>query len=406
MPRPFGQSVGWLALGLTLATVLQAAEPPKPRQERRDTTADAATLADGSTVLGEYVDVTPNGGILMIVRRDWAKANQASRIERWEKTEKTVVAPAITKRLQRMETWKRDRETGKIPDDAGAKQLTDWIDKEIERWKRPDAVHASPLMLVKLGRDELRRLDRATKGDARFLRTAWIAKYRDPEDSSREDLMASIAGRGFDLKVLPVPSIDAMLPPASISEQNWQTRRAATELRYDPGLRFISYGGMVNPEPVDGQPADASTVLVAARSAISQLLGENPEDPVQKTFAKVAETGRVGAVVTELIIEPDLASVSVEMTLWVKSPEGGWSRSGSRKVTVAAAEVANQEGNALAQDPQISAVFKIAESLGLGDIGQDLKQKSLNIGAATKKALGQARELASHDLDGLALPVD
>ena len=404
MRRNSGKIAGLVAL--CLASYVQAAEPPKPKHEKRDTTADVVTLADGSAVLGEFADFTADGGILMIVRRDWAKANQAVHLARWEKTEETVVGPAVAKRLERLQLWKRARESGKVPADAGSKQITEWIDKEIERLKSPDAVHASPLMLVKLVKDEVRGFDRATKGDARFLRTAWIAKYRDPEDSTRDDLMTSLEGRGFVLKDLPVPSIDPLLPPSNTSDQNWQTRRAATELLHDSGLRFISFSGVVNPEPASGQPADVSTVMIAAKSALAQLLGENPEDPLPKILVKVADSGRVGAVVTELVIAPDFANVSVEMTLWVRSAEGSWNRSGSRKATVGAGEIGNQEGNALAQDPQVSAVFKLAESLGLGEIGQDLKQKSLNIGAATKKALGQARELANNDLEALALPVD
>ena len=397
---------GPLVLALMLATAALGGEPPTPRQPKRDTTADVVILKDGSAVLGEFSEFTHHGGILMIVRRDWAKTNQAAHLPQWEKAEEGVVMPAIAKRLERMELWKRDRENSKVPDDPGSKRLTEWIGKEVERLKGPEAVHASRLMLVKFGKDEVRGFDQAAKGDSRFLRLAWTANYRDPEDSTRDDLMASLEGRGFVLKQVTLPLIDAMLPPANTTDLNWRTKRAATELLHDSGLRFISFSGVVSPEPAIGQQADVSTLMAAAKSALGQLLGGVPEDQLQTTLAKLAETGRVGAVVTELIIEPDLANVSVEMTLWVRSAEGSWNRSGSRKATAGAIEVGNQEGNALAQDPQVSAIFKVAESLGLGEIGQELKQRSLNVGAATKKALGQARELANDDLEALALPID
>ena len=394
-----------LVFALTLSAAAFGAEPPATKTAKRDTTADVVNLKNGSSVLGEFVESTHNGGMLMIVRRDWAKSQHPSAIDKWEKNESEVVGPAITKRLERMEAWKSDREKAKLPDEPGSKQLSSWIDKEIERLKTPEAAHASPLMLVKLGRDEIRGLDRAPKGSSRFLRLAWLGKYRDPEESTRAELLGSLEGRGFVLKDLAVPSVEGLLPPANVSDQNWLTKRAATELLHDTGLRLISYGGLVTPEPASGQPADLSTLAGTVKSALGQLLGADQEDPLPKALDKLAETGRVGAVVTELNVDPEAGGASVEMTLWVRSPAGGWNRSGSRKATVSAADVGKDEGNAIAQDPQVSAVFKLADSLGLGDLGQELKQKSLNVGAATKKALGQARDLANADLEALALPI-
>jgi hypothetical protein len=47
----------------------------------------------------------------------------------------------------------------------------------------------------------------------------------------------------------------------------------------------------------------------------------------------------------------------------------------------------------------------VVESLGFGPIPADVKQRSLNVGAATQKALGQVRSALLEDLAGLALPV-
>jgi hypothetical protein len=59
----------------------------------------------------------------------------------------------------------------------------------------------------------------------------------------------------------------------------------------------------------------------------------------------------------------------------------------------------------LEADPQIQGAFKVVESLGLGSIPADLKERSLRIGAATEKALGMVRSAFNEDLQALALPV-
>ena len=56
-------------------------------------------------------------------------------------------------------------------------------------------------------------------------------------------------------------------------------------------------------------------------------------------------------------------------------------------------------------DPQVALAFKIVEGLGSGAIDPDLKRRSLGIGAATRKALGETRTAAEADLAALALPV-
>ena len=52
----------------------------------------------------------------------------------------------------------------------------------------------------------------------------------------------------------------------------------------------------------------------------------------------------------------------------------------------------------------MKAIFKTAEDLGL-TIPDEIKNKSLNMGAATQKALANARAAIQPDLDALLLPV-
>ncbi len=61
--------------------------------------------------------------------------------------------------------------------------------------------------------------------------------------------------------------------------------------------------------------------------------------------------------------------------------------------------------DALAEDPQIKGILGLAEGLGLGGIDPDLRQKSLRMGAATREAMGQARDAFEREISRLALPV-
>ena len=105
-----------------------------------------------------------------------------------------------------------------------------------------------------------------------------------------------------------------------------------------------------------------------------------------------------------LEIQPDMSTVTVESTLWVREGQR-WSIFGSRNAVVRPDELGREAGKNLAEDPQVKGAFQIAEMLGLGAVPAEMKERSLRIGAATERALGMARSAFNQDLDQLALPV-
>jgi hypothetical protein len=128
------------------------------------------------------------------------------------------------------------------------------------------------------------------------------------------------------------------------------------------------------------------------------------KDPLLEKLNAVAAKGRAGAVVTGLQIAPDMSNVTVESALWIRVGDK-WAPFGSRTATVRPEELAAEAGKNLEADPQIKSAFKVVESLGLGAIPAELKERSLRIGAATEKALGMARSAFNEDLQSLALPI-
>ncbi len=368
--------------------------------------ADRITLRDGSTVLGVVNATTPGprGSVEFLVRRDWAEKALQAHAKQWDRASAPSLRLAATQRRKRLEAWRRDRAAHA---DAGDRTLQ-WIDQELAR-TAGGAAPKSVLMSVRLPRSEVRELDRRPAGTERLLRLAWLCKLPDPESMPLGELKDSLESRGYALdaggRSQPV-ALDALLPPVPEPEQVWLARRAATELSVDQDLRFIRFQDTVLPDAgTGGLPGGVG--LSTAMSELKRLLEVDQgqqADPLLQKLNAVAQRGRAGAVVTRLQIAPDMSNVTVESTLWIRSGDR-WTPFGSRTATVRPEELGDQAGKGLETDPQIQGAFKIVESLGLGAIPADLKERSLRIGAATEKALALARSAFNEDLQGLALPV-
>ncbi len=381
---------------VTFATgLIGASEPPA----RNETAADWVTLRDGKVVRGEITE--SSAGTSLYVRRAWVRENLPDWAERWEAAESRTARTAQSKRKERLAVWRRER---KPPADNAKDPILIWIDAELARLKDENAWKSSGLMLVKLGRNDAKSVTRVPRERSRWLRLAWTSELSNPEAAEVNDLKRSLEGRGFDLSQnTPVP-IDSLRAPREEPDSRWNLRRAATELSVDPGLRFLRYQGLLLPEPKAGEPlgtVDPSEAIGALR----QLLGENAADPLPAKLRELAARGRNGALVTRLDMAPDFSSVTVEIGLWVRQAGDQWVAAGSRSSRVRPDDLAIDAGKELAADPQVSTAFQVVEALGLGNLSPELKQRSLKTGAATRKALGEARSAAEADLAGLVLPV-
>lgn len=373
----------------TVAIVLGAADP----------VADTVTLRDGSILLGEVVDSVPGGHTTLIIRRAWAREHAAERARRWESAERPVVERARKLLRERLTAWRKERIVE--ADD----RITPWIDRELARLEGVgDGASESPLISVSLGRGEVKSIAKKPKSVDALLRLAWSSGLPEPESMTVDELEPALEGRGFDPSSKSSVALDELLPPRVETDADWRVRRAATEVRNDPGLRFVNHLGITLPEPAPGQPLEPKGAL-AAVSALGSLLGDKPVDPQMESFRMVSARGRIGAVVTKLDIATDMASVSVELALWVRQHSDNWTRAGARSATVRTDDLGPEAGKDLEADPQVKMVFGLVESIGLGGVPPDVKRRSLNVGAATRKALGQARTLAEADLAQLALPL-
>ncbi len=367
-------------------------------------TADAVTLRDGTLVLGEVLDPSSRGKLLMVVRRAWAESELPDRAKTWRAAEAPWMKRARAERLARLEAWRRERSMALGGDAAPEDSILRWLDGEIEHLKRIGPDDDLPrLMMVALDPRDVKSVAKRPNAESRLLRLGWRANFENVETMPANDLKSALEGRNFDVNSNAPVAIDDLLPTPIENETRWRARRAATEVLQDNGLRLIRYQGLVLPEGTPGEAIDATAAL---SGLVGSLLGDQPAiDPLLARLRGFAAKGNVGAVVTSLEMAPDFSSVRVETTLLVRTGPDRWQPAATRASTIRPDQLQPNAGEPLTADPQVKAVFGLFEGLGLAEISPELKQRSLNMGAATQKALGQARTALQHDLDALTLPV-
>ncbi len=382
-----------VSLGLMLVT---AGKPPV------ESAADTVTLRDGQVVLGHLIEPSPRAGsVALVARRAWIEAKLPQWAKRWLAEVEPAERKAEAQRRQRLESWKRERAGKTEPDD----RIDAWIDHELARLKGEAEKPASVLIPVIIAKSDVRSIVRRPKSSQRLLLLGWRAGFASVEEMPLDALKDALEGRGFDLASTVPVSVEHMLPLQPETDVQWIARRAATEVTHDSGLKFIQVQQLLLPEPEPGQPLNAGAALSALPDLVKMLTGE-ATDPMPERLRAVSDRGRVGAIVTKEDLDPNLESVSVEIMLWVRGPGNRWAPFGWRKATVRAADVGQDEGKDLADDPQVQMIFSLAKSLGLGDAGGEVQQKGLQVGAATRKALGQARTAFQEDLARLALSLE
>ena len=245
-----------------------AKSTPRPKGETEaKTVADRIVLRDGKELLGQ-VDESSNDGMLTILaRREMVRKTLPDWATTWEDAEKDANAMAARQRRERLAGWRRERP----PESAPGDRITAWLDRELARSAGP--VTPSTLMAIRLDRDDVSAVERRSDSAAQALRAAWVLGLANPETTPLATLKDSIAGRGMILANDDPIAVDRLLPPYAERADHWMLRRAATEVLYDEGLRFIGFGSTILSEPMPGQPIDPATGVKLVEGTIRDVLG-------------------------------------------------------------------------------------------------------------------------------------
>ena len=339
--------------------------------------ADRVTLRDGKVVLGacdrDHAGAARLGGIPGPARLGRNKLKTISRGGTARPRERPV-RPSHN-------GGRGSKHGGKIgqPVQPANDRIVSWIDQELARLTAGGAPKAVDLDWRAAPSQRGPRIGPTAGGNAAAVAArlalqpsrSRIDAARRAEGRTRVARYSAEARRG----ATPPSLTDCCRRLWSQSQSGWPG--AATELAVDPDLRFLRFQDTVMPEPAAGQPrADwASRRRCQSSSACSTRIKVSGLIPLTEKLNAVAARGRIGAVVTRLEIQPDMSTSSSNPASGSETVIGG-SPFGSRAATVRPEDLGQDAGKRSRQIPRFKARSRIVESLGLGAIPADLKQRS------------------------------
>jgi hypothetical protein len=289
-----------------------AKSKPRPKEDSEArTVADRIVLRDGKELRGQVVELSNDGLLKILARRELVRKNLPNWMIKWEDAEKVAVALAVEQRRERLTAWRRERP----PESAPGDRITHWLNREIGRSAGP--VAPSRLMAIHLVRADVSTVEQRSHSAAQALRAAWVLGLANPETTLPATLKDSIAGRGMMLANEDPIAVDRLLPPFTERADRWLLRRAATEALYDDGLRFIGFGNNILPEPIPGQPLDPDAGVAAVEGAIRDVLGIGRAAAPQLNIGSLAARGRaiLSVPIPGQLLDPTTAVPLVEGTI-------------------------------------------------------------------------------------------
>ncbi|MFO0909829.1 MAG: hypothetical protein U0794_16025 [Isosphaeraceae bacterium] len=379
---------------------LLPADPPLPA----DATADVVKLKDGTELLGQVVDPSPRGSLLLILRRDWAKDRAGERYRRWQESQRTEATRAAQQRKKRLEAWRLERAAAAEPLD----RVVVWIDQELTRLGgQGEAGKESTLIRMTIPRSEVVNITRRSEVAARLLREAWRLGFGSPETMSRASLEDGLRDRGLDPASDHPMSVDDLLPLASESDALWMARRAATEVSLEPTLRYVVVAGNLMPDPGRELPMPMMPPLGFGLGGMNRGLETMPQAAISDRLNTLVPGDRVGAVVSRQTTLPRMDGATAEVTLWVRKPRGGWAPHGTSAVSVKEADLKPEEkrnaGNG-AGSGAFQMAFSFSSSTNFnGQTQQQSIQSSPYLGVMMTKALRQSKSAFDRELGRLTL---
>jgi hypothetical protein len=365
--------------------------------------ADIVTLTSGKVIRGEIVEQAHRSLVTMIVRREWAERALPELLKAWEKDEEATTGRARSLRIERLEAWKRDR----AGHGGAGDRIGGWIDRELARLNEKENGPRTPLVIVQVGKSEIRDVTEGVKGKERLVRLGWQCKFPDTETMTVDELTIALEERGFDLAKQAPVKIDDLLPLTLESDNQWLLRRAATEVTYDAGVRFIEIGPMLLPDFTPNAGGAAPRGFVPPFGDPGRTRGGRGNNPLASALRAIGGHGGVGAVVTSQQTDFDRSRATVVVTLWVRGPRSGWMAQKPSSATVAAADVKDADLQGPGGPQQFAMSFSFSQMNGFGNgVNRQVKRSNPKLGAAARLAAENARAAFDDEITGLALKID
>lgn len=374
------------------------------QQPTGEPAADAVTLQDGRAVLGLVERSSGEGPVVMVVRREWARKQFPDLYPAWVEAEKPAIERGHIQRRINLESWKQDREAARTFDD----RLLRWINRELTRLNAAGEPNTRLIRLT-LPRDQVKSIARRPESTRRLVRAGWSDDFEAPESMTAAELTEELKARELDPAREPARSVASMLPPYPELDNDWRARRAATEVLFEPALRYVESGAALIPDP-SGRPTGGAKPRGVP---IPPAFGERDLNPIiERILGEIADRGRIGAAITLRMPGPDPDAATFETTLWVRRATGRWVRGPSTAATVRVADLMDEDRRALENLGQSQSTVRSSRRVVInGKVVEDTTQtrQTTNIGdhaAAILKATARSWDLFRDELAKLALEAD
>ncbi len=380
---------------------------------------DVVFLNNKTTLYG-VVDQWTEDEVILVVEREWLKANHPDIYDRLAKTEKDIAQSENADSIRRIDQWIAERK--------GEVDLTMFLEDEKKLALQKNAsedLSAVRFAFLTLPQSEIRRTVQQSAQQRKVALVSW--KYNLPNVAVRpvKDLVKELNQKNIDWQNAKVDFSNEVATPSQ-SAREWAFRKALVEFSLMAPLEFQgTAGSYFRRGEKPGMKAMMEMVVgqIGGGSSLQQIgeeLGlleftqrrkqKNTRSSEKETFKEqigIAEKeGLRCFAVTQLEQNPLSDRVRVKVMLVAKDEQGKWRKFKEFVGQADASKQSDADVKALMEDPQVKQVMEFADALGLG-AGQQM-QKALRHGVATQQAmqagLNQLAVFVDRHTKGLAGP--
>ena len=408
--------------GLVLTSPVTAQAPV----QRTKLAVDQITLRSGIKYFGIVMSQHPTTGAKVLLERTWFKRSFPNEYRAHLIAEQKLAADANAQLLVRLKKWKEDR--------VEERGLIQFIDFEIDRISKAQANddQADPELMkfcqLILPPEQVAKVFSRPSADHLIAGLAWKHNLSNVTTRSRVDLEKELENKGIDIAQEVFDFSNDFPVTSAQSDEEWNTRVCVLEYVNRERLHYQGMGSMLIKIDPDKQ-ADPQALLkqlmtggmggggLGAGGLLDGLLEEldlggsskNKETKEKNAWWKTAtdaaqEKGYRSVRITRLTQDMINPVAKVEVFLFAELTPGSWKPVHTSTVSVNRNEIAQEDVDALKEDPQVEKVVGIFKSLGGGN--ESILDTALRQGAATQKAMNQSSEKFFEFLDRYSKATD
>ncbi len=375
-----------------------SAQQPTIAQKHLGT--DLVRLRDGTRLQGFIIERDANNGLTVAVERKWLESTYPQLAEQAIKREQHQLAASHKVLVERIETWRRERETDKTLVVALDYQLEDLQSRQKKK------TQPTKFASLKLNDQQIASTTPASARNRQFAGVAFQHGLDDVTISSTVLLQRKLSEQGIDIQKTRV-DLSAELPAlAEESDKDWSVRQALFEHHYREPLEYQGTGTKFYKTGDEQDVMQVAADMMGSGNSIAQLGAElglpefkqfakKPTSDWWKETCKQAEAdGFRGVLIKRLDNKPLSGTATVSVHFFAMQSPSNWSEAFRANATKNAADVNQDQLDRLKDDPQVKKITQMASGLGFGD----KLDTALRMGAATQLASEEAAAAFQHYL--------